>query len=230
MNIQDVMAELESLGTEQNRKVYANHGGTGPMFGVSFANLNKMKKNIKKDFSLIKELWATENADARSLAILSADPKLFNEDLLDLWAKDMDGNCVSDMFAGLVAKTEFSEKKFNLWSTSSKDFLAATGWSLMAHMAMNDETHDNAYYLDILNTIETTIHDSTNRTRYAKNGALIAIGIRNDELKQAACAAAKRIGKVIVDHGKTSCKTPDAIPYIEKTWKRKKAKAAKLLV
>ncbi len=34
--------------------------------------------------------------------------------------------------------------------------------------------------------------------------------------------AATRIGKVDVDHGQTSCKTPDAVPYIEKAAKRKR--------
>jgi len=33
---------------------------------------------------------------------------------------------------------------------------------------------------------------------------------------------AAAIGKVEVDHGETSCKTPDAVPYIEKALARKK--------
>ncbi len=37
-----------------------------------------------------------------------------------------------------------------------------------------------------------------------------------------AIEAAKRIGKVEVDHGETNCKTPDAAPYIEKAAKRKR--------
>ncbi len=36
---------------------------------------------------------------------------------------------------------------------------------------------------------------------------------------------AQRIGKVDVDHGETSCKTPDAAPYIEKMWARKAQRA-----
>ena len=35
MNCQSVLAELKSLGTAQNRKVYGRHGVKGPMFGVS---------------------------------------------------------------------------------------------------------------------------------------------------------------------------------------------------
>ena len=49
------------------------------------------------------------------------------------------------------------------------------------------------------------------------NSALISIGVRNSKLERKALAAAKRIGKVEVDHGETSCKTPDATAYIKKT-------------
>ena len=47
------------------------------------------------------------------------------------------------------------------------------------------------------------------------NRALIAIGIRNEDLKQTAIGIAREIGKVQVDHGATSCKTPDAESYIK---------------
>jgi hypothetical protein len=53
---------------------------------------------------------------------------------------------------------------------------------------------------------------------------LITIGGRNSTLRRAALAAAKRIGKVEVDHGDTDCKTPAAGPYIEKMWAHATAK------
>ncbi len=55
------------------------------------------------------------------------------------------------------------------------------------------------------------------------NGALIAIGLRNEELQSAAVAAAARIGPVVVDHGQTGCVTPSAIPYIEKATAHRQA-------
>jgi hypothetical protein len=73
----------------------------------------------------------------------------------------------------------------------------------------------------ILKTIEKEIHDSPNRARHAMNSALIAIGIYRPALTQEAIAAARRIGKVEVDHGETSCVTPDAVPYIQKTLQQK---------
>ena len=45
--------------------------------------------------------------------------------------------------------------------------------------------------------------------------------VRSPQLQKLALAAAKKIGKVEVDHGDTNCKTPDAVLYIEKASKRK---------
>ena len=53
------------------------------------------------------------------------------------------------------------------------------------------------------------------------NDAIIAIGARSAALRDKAVASAIRVGKVMVDHGETGCKTPDAVPYIEKIWGRR---------
>ena len=50
---------------------------------------------------------------------------------------------------------------------------------------------------------------------------------RHDKLSKKAIAAAKKIGKVEVDHGDTGCKTPDAESYIVKTLAYNKKKSAK---
>ena len=51
MNYTETMAELKKTGTAQNIKIYKRHGAVGNMFGVSFANLGKLKKKIKVDTS-----------------------------------------------------------------------------------------------------------------------------------------------------------------------------------
>ena len=87
---------------------------------------------------------------------------------------------------------------------------------------MNDEGLPDSYFEDYLEIIARDIHTRKNMVRDAMNSALIAIGIRNPVLEKKAIAAAKKIGKVEVDHGETSCKTPDAAAYIRKTVERNK--------
>ena len=56
------------------------------------------------------------------------------------------------------------------------------------------------------------------------NTALIAIGGGSDGMEREAVAVSDRVGKVEVDHGDTSCKTPLATPYIRKAASRRIAK------
>ena len=226
MNFDEVMKQLEAFGSEQTRKTYGRHGVKNAMFGVSFANLGALTKKIKINQELAQQLWATGNHDAQILATMIADPKLMSASLLEEWAKGLSNYPVSDAFAKLAAQTPVAQKKFEKWMNAKNECISHTGWLMLAQAVANLELPD-AYFENQLATIERDIHSRPNRVRYAMNSALIAIGGRNDKLQKQALAAAKRIGKVEVDHGDTNCKTPDATAYILKMAAHKNKKAAK---
>jgi 3-methyladenine DNA glycosylase AlkD len=221
MNAQEALQQLEALGTPQNRKVYQRHGVSENLYGVSRADLGKLKKKIKVDHPLAQKLWATGNYDARSLATMIANPELMTEETVDTWAKDLGDHLVADAFAGLVSQTPLARPKMELWTQSEEEWLGRAGWQLLAHLAMKDETLSDDDFTAYLEMIEREIHRRKNRVRDAMNSALIAIGIRNEALEEKALAVAGQIGKVVVDHGETNCKTPDATAYIRKTVERK---------
>ena len=225
MDCQAVMQELESLGTAQNRKIYQRHGVGDNLFGVSYANQNKLVKSIKRNHGLAQELWATGNHDARVLAAMIADPSQADVPLLDSWVNDLDNYVLTDTFSGFVGKTPLAFDKSEQWTRSETEWAGRAGWHLVAHLALKDPDLPDAYFAAHLATVEREIHIRKNRVRDAMNNALIAIGIRNDALEEQALAAAARIGKVEVDHGETGCKTPDAAPYIRRTVARRQQKA-----
>ena len=97
-------------------------------------------------------------------------------------------------------------------------------WSLVASMAMIDESTEDSWFAERLAQIEKTIHSAPNAQRYAMNAAIIAIGCRSAALRKAAAAASKRIGPVEIDHGDTDCKTPVATESLDKAWAHSKAK------
>jgi 3-methyladenine DNA glycosylase AlkD len=221
MTAKEVMHELESLGNEQTRKTYSRHGISDEMFGVSYANLEKLRKKIKTDHALAIELWSTGNHDARILATMIADVAQFTDKQLDAWSKELKNYVLTDAFAKLAAKSTLAQKKAEQWIKSKDEWAGSAGWSLIGSLAMQDENLSDDYFENHLATIENNIHTSKNRIKHAMNGALIGIGLRNDKLEKKALATAKKIGKVEVDHGETNCKTPDAAEYIFKTKQRK---------
>ncbi len=216
------MLLLKSLGTAQNRKILARHGVGKEMYGVSLANLNRLTKEITKDHALAQELWRSGNHDARVLATTVADPLEVSPQLLDAWKSDLDNYVITDAFSRLVAKTRFAQDRLEHWTKSSQEWTGRAGWLVFALLAMKDGALEEEYLEARIPMIEERIHKAKNRVRDAMNSALIAIGARSDALAEKAVAAALRIGKVEVDHGRTGCKTPDAVAYIRKTRARKK--------
>jgi len=209
------------MGTAQNRKVYGRHGVVGAQYGVSFTNLAKLRKRIKTDQALAEQLWATKNHDARVLATMIADPEAIRAGTLDRWVRDLDSYPVVDAFSALAARTPFAAVRRDRWRRSRMEFVAAAGWNMVAIAAGANGISD-AYFVDRINEIEADIRRAKNRVRHAMNHSLIAIGVRSTRLERLALAAAKRIGPVAVDHGATSCKTPDATASIKKTKARRK--------
>ena len=99
MTLKQALAALQKAGTAQNRKVYGNHGVSGPMYGVSFAELKKLKKQIKQDHELACGLWDTGNHDARILACLNA-PYLGADFLPGLVAAHLPGFALQERLPG----------------------------------------------------------------------------------------------------------------------------------
>ena len=226
MDLESALAALEAAGTAQNRKVYRRHGVSDPLYGVSYANQGKLAKQNKGDTELAIGLWESGNHDARILAAMIADPEAIRSSLLDAWVRGLDNYVLTDAFSDLVSQSPFAKTKVGRWTRSAQEFVGAAGWNVLARLARQDpELIDNELE-GYLATIETEIHGRKNRSRHSMNSALIAIGIRNPKLERKALAAARRIGKVEVDHGETSCKTPDAPAYIRKAVARK-AKATR---
>lgn len=217
MTIQTVMRDLAGLGSPTVAEVYRRHGAGDDVFGVRFGELRTLARQIGHDHDLARELWATGNTDARLLACMVADPSRMDDSELDRWLAEIAYYVLVDVFVANVAtQVPGVADRMERWRTSRSDWVGQAGYDLLAHLAMKDRSLPDAFFLDHLGIIEREIHSRGNRTRHAMNGALIAIGIRSDELAAAATEAAGRIGVVVVDHGATGCVTPAAAPYIER--------------
>ena len=227
MNLNSALRELKRRGTAQNRKVYRRHGVGENMYGVSFADLRLLAKQIKTDQGLAVQLWATGNHDAQVLATLIADPAQFDAKTLDAWAKDLGNYVIADQFAGLAARTSYQRKKAEKWHTARGEWIGRAGWNLIGQLALHEPALPDSYFEPYLSEIETGIHLQKNRVREAMNNALIAMGARSAALQDKALRAAKTIGPVEIDHGETNCRTPDAAAYILRTVAHRQKKAAK---
>jgi 3-methyladenine DNA glycosylase AlkD len=217
----DVLIKLKKRGKPKTAEIYRRHGATGEVWGVSFADLDTFKKQIKNDHNMAQSLWKSGALDPRTLALMIADPATLTPAEADEWLAQASADVLLGYLAQLVARTSFARDKLQVWAQSDEDFPRTTGYTLLSVLLAAEKISD-VEARRYLNIIESTIRDSPNRARLAMNRALIAIGTHKPALKKDAIAAARRIGKVEVDHGQTGCKTPDAEAYIKKAKARPK--------
>jgi 3-methyladenine DNA glycosylase AlkD len=218
----EVMKELSYRGSAQNVKVYRRHGANGDLFGVSFKDLRKLAKHIGKDHDLTLELWESGNIDAQLLAAMAADPEKLTSSTVNKWIEDVDYYVISDELAELISRSPIALEVMEQLIASPREYYRACGYTVLALALKNGVYVPDEDCRRYLRNIEAEIHDSANRARYAMNNAIIAIGVYNPALSAEAETTASRIGKVVVEHRDTSCKTPDAVAYIHKALERKK--------
>lgn len=219
MNFDEIMQELENLGSEQTKKIYMNHGVKEPYFGVKIGDLKKLVKYVKKDHELALQLFNSGNHDAMYLAGLSINPKLISKETLQDWAKKAYWYLIAEYtVAGVAAESDYALELAREWMKSEEEMVAVCGWSTYSNYLSitPDEKLDLDEIKTLLTQVKNTIHEERNRVRYVMNGFVLSVGCYVLELKEEAKQVAEYIGKVHVDVGNTACKVPLATDYIKK--------------
>ncbi|MCY3948665.1 MAG: DNA alkylation repair protein [Acidimicrobiaceae bacterium] len=225
--LQDVMVQLRSAGTAQNRKVYARHGAAEPMFGVSYKDLGRIAKPLRTDHALAGDLWDSGNHDARVLALRVADASAMTKTRARRWLRDVDNYILAEALGGLLAQTRQARELSNEWRDSPSEWPASVGWFLVACTAEQRDIWSADELRTLMGQICAEIAERPNRVRHEMNAVLIAIGLRDGNLRNSVLKLAADIGPVQVDHGETGCKTPAIAPYIDRTLAHREKMAAR---
>lgn len=218
MMVQEIVQELERLGSEGTRRVFLNHGIPEPVFGVKIGDLKTIRKRIKKDHRLALELYDTGIFEARYLAGLIAEDARMTPDDLTHWAETATVGLQGSIVPAVAAGSPHGRELALRWIESACEGVAVAGWTTLSFLVSikNDAELDMEELRALLDRVRTTIHDQPNNVRYAMNGYVIALGCYARPLTEAAEEAAAAIGRVAVDMGKTGCKVPYAPDYIRK--------------
>jgi 3-methyladenine DNA glycosylase AlkD len=234
MTAEEIVQEIKPLGKDSYKKVLLNHGIQEPFFGVKIEDLKKIQKRIKKDYKLALDLYDTGIYDAMYLAGLIADEEKMTKKDLRRWVENSNSAMVCDYTVPWVtAESQHGRELAREWIDSKKETVARSGWATLSSLVSikDDADLDIAELKKLLERVQKTIHQQSDRVRLAMNGFVIAVGSYVKPLSDYAVQIAKKIGRVEADMGNTSCKIPFAPDYIEKAKKRgtlgKKRKSAK---
>ena len=219
MSFEEVMRELESLATEQTKKVYRAHGVREPHWGVPTTAMRPLAKKIKRNQPLAEQLYATGNYDAMYFAGMIADPKVMTEADFDRWMDAAYFFMVAEYVVSVsLAETAFAQEVADRWIKSGEELRMSAGWACYEWLlgSRADSEFDPEKIKTMLDVVAKTIHEQPNRTRYSMNGFVVAVGVSFLPLHEEAVKTAEKIGKVNVSTEKGACSVPVATDAIQK--------------
>ncbi|WP_038169490.1 DNA alkylation repair protein [Verrucomicrobium sp. BvORR106] len=235
MNASQILKELSPLGKESyKRTLMKNHGVKEPCYGVAISELQKIRKRIKKDYQLAKDLYDTGNYDAMYLAGLIADDSRMTQADLQHWVEQAyGGGLYGTTVPSVAAGSPHGHAMALRWIESNAPLITAAGWATLS--AIVSITPDDQLDLDelrsLLERVEREIHQAPDLPRYQMNQFVIAVGSFVAPLKDIALRHAEAIGPVTADLGNNQCQVFSAPDYIRKVEERgatgKKRKSAK---
>ncbi|HEX5625145.1 MAG TPA: DNA alkylation repair protein, partial [Saprospiraceae bacterium] len=104
MTVKEILAQLESLGSEKLRAHNRKYGVGENQYGVKMGDIRNLAKPLKTNHPLAMELWETGNMEARLLAILIMDPEQLTNQKLDELVRSETSPHVADWLAAYVIK------------------------------------------------------------------------------------------------------------------------------
>src|SRR4051794_25728038 len=82
MTVDEILAQLESLGDDARRAHHTKAGAPDNQFGVKLGDVRVLARKIKTDHELALNLWGTGNVEAQLLATLIIKPRSLSADEL----------------------------------------------------------------------------------------------------------------------------------------------------
>ena len=198
MTATEILQHLQSLSNSDNVAGMARFGiHAKKVYGISLPHLKRLARQIGKDHLLAQELWSSGAHEARLLACFVDNPAEVTRRQMERWAGDFDNWAVCDgCCLHLFAKVPFAHEKAASWCVRSQEFVKRAGFSMMAVLAVHDQSASDSLFLQWLRLIKAASTDERNFVKKAVNWALRQIGKRNLRLNLAAIRTAKAIQKL----------------------------------
>jgi 3-methyladenine DNA glycosylase AlkD len=230
MTKEEVLDFLWEHSNKTTERIFENHGAQQTTWGVKIEYLKVIQKKVKKDYKLSVELFDTGISEAMYLAGLIADESKMSKEEIQEWANKAYWYLLSEYTVSwIAAESRYGWELALEWINSDKENIASSGWTTLSHLLAltPDEKLDKELLKALLDKTADEMSKALNRVRYSMNGFVISAGSYVPSLTEYAKATAIKTGKVKVNMGKTACKVPDALSYIDKVILRGGAKKKK---
>lgn len=222
LTLSDVSAQAENAGSERIKKRYMSQGAMEPLFGNTITSLKPIAKQILRQNNTQKiafDLYETGNYDLMYLAGMIVDPTQMTKDHFNHWMTKAYFYMISDyIIAVSLSEVDLAFEVADEWICSDEDLYKSAGYATYSWKLASSP--DEIFNLDkikaMLIDVETTIHKTSNRAKYAMYYFLYNVGVSYMPLHKEAIETAKVIGDVEVVDSKGKVHIYNALIEITK--------------
>lgn len=193
MTLEEALAQLESLGSDEGRAQNRRNGAGDNQFGVRRGDIRKLAAEIKADQELAIGLWDSGNIDARLLAILVMKPKNLSGSEVDRMMRSVNFAGVADWFISYIASKHPEKESLRQgWLAADDPWAARAGWALTAERIA--KSPDGLDLPALLRRIESEMREAAPEAQWTMNTCLAEIGIHFPEHRKHAIAIGEALG------------------------------------
>jgi len=219
MNRKEALTQLKALGNESVRARNKRLGAGDDQYGVQLGDVRALAKKIKADHALGLELWASENLDARLLAILLIDPKKLSAKELDLMVRSATFPQLADWLNAYVVKQHPDKEALReKWMKAKHPMAARAGWNLTAERVVRRP--DGLDLTALLERIESEMSSAPPEAQWTMNSCLAQIGITSPKLRKRSLAIGETLGIYRDFPVSKGCTSPFAPIWIQEMVRR----------
>jgi 3-methyladenine DNA glycosylase AlkD len=223
----EVLELLEANANERGIAHWEKKPRTLRSFGIGLTQLRKLAKKVGRDHDLAQELWASDVYDARILGLLIDEPKKITREQAEAQVEQLEHGMLSHVFSSCdatLAKAPFAFELAREWMEHEDPARRRCGYGLLYELSKkNPKGMDDAFLLDRIARIRSTIRDEDMWVRESMATALMGVGKRTRELNEAAIEAATAIGPIDVDYGDdNACEPLDVLKHLTSDHLKKK--------
>ena len=195
MELQDVLAALEKLGSPEVKQIKAGFAITAEnSHGIFLKDIKALAKKIGRNDALALELFDTGIYEARVLCSKIYNPRNVTEALMEKWSATFENWEICDTFCmGFLGTTRFAVPKAYEWAAREGEFQKRAGFVLMVVHAFTDKKATNDVFRAFFPVMIRQANDERTYVMKGINWALRQIGKRNVDLYGEALETAQTI-------------------------------------
>lgn len=192
----EVLAHLRAIASEENRQGMKRYGiKIDNALGIPHGVQRQIAKLIKRNHERAFDLWDTGVMEARFIASVTADPKLFTAQNARDWAAAFDSWDIVDGVSDLFVECADWRALILEFAEDEREFVRRTAFAMMAWASVHRKAEPDATFLGLFPIVERHASDGRNFVWKAVSWALRSIGKRSMELNGAAISLSRRLAE-----------------------------------